>query len=221
MVLISLSFTIWVSVVYYLASFCMQILNNISSTGGGWCNDINNCAMRAEAKTLGSSDLWYEYVTCKGGGNFDPRGTSTSGTPYKGSYPCSDDGGMEGLFSYNSVENPLTWNWNKVYVPYCDGASFSGDVDEPVEVKDGGYRGSLYFRGHKILLAVYDSLLSTKGLDRASDAIISGSSAGGLTVYLHIDEIAGIIKHRSSARVVGIPDAGFFLDVPAYGTYHR
>jgi hypothetical protein len=100
---------------------------------------------------------------------------------------------MEGLLSYNSIENPLTWNWNKVFVPYCDGASFSGDVDEPVN-----FQGmDLYFKGYKILQAVYSHLLAYRDLDKSSDVIISGSSAGGLAVFLHLDKIVDMIEGRS------------------------
>jgi len=45
---------------------------------------------------------------------------------------------MAGIFSYNSKEMPLTYNWNKVYVPYCDGASFAGEVEDPTSVEING-----------------------------------------------------------------------------------
>lgn len=186
--------------------------------GGGWCNNYLNCYMRAKMKVLGSSDKWLQEVTCRGGMDFDPPGTSTYATSLSGSYPCNDDGGMEGLLSYNSIENPLTWNWNKVFVPYCDGASFSGDVDEPVN-----FQGmDLHFKGYKILQAVYSHLLAYRDLDKASDVIISGSSAGGLAVFLHLDKIADMIrKGGSKAKIVGVPDAGFFLDVPALNSGYQ
>ena len=128
---------------------------------------------------------------------------------------------MDGLMSYNSLVNPLTYNWNKVWVGYCDGGSFLGDVDEPVKFDSPFFKkGLLYFRGKAILEAVYDSLLRTQGLDKATDVIVSGSSAGGLSVMLNIDKISKIIKAGSSAKkkpkVVGVVDAGFFLDVKAY-----
>jgi hypothetical protein len=43
---------------------------------------------------------------------------------------------MRGLLSYAPEENPLMYNWNKVYVGYCDGASFGGDVSDPVSLPD-------------------------------------------------------------------------------------
>jgi hypothetical protein len=44
-----------------------------------------------------------------------------------------------GLMSSSAAANPNFHDWNAVYVPYCDGTSWSGDLDGPVE--------GLYFRG--------------------------------------------------------------------------
>ena len=141
--------------------------------------------------------------------------------PCLGSLPCHYDGGQQGLLSYNSIENPLAYNWNKVFIPYCDGASFSGNIDEPV--KSNETKGEVYFRGKAILDAVYDTLLSSKfDMSRASDVILSGSSAGGLAVMLHADTIAKKIHAvNSKTNVAGIPDAGFFMDIPSVDGENR
>nr|GMD93254.1 pectin acetylesterase 7 isoform X2 [Ipomoea batatas] len=34
-----------------------------------------------------------------------------------------------GIISKNSTENPEFHNWNKIYVVYCDGSSYTGDMD--------------------------------------------------------------------------------------------
>ena len=51
------------------------------------------------------------------------------------------------------------------------------------------------------------------GLASAKDArlVVGGTSAGGLATYLHIDHYRERIP--PAVRVVGMPDAGFFLDV--------
>ena len=48
-----------------------------------------------------------------------------------------------------------------------------------------------------------------------------GSSAGGLAVFLNIDYIASKIKEKAShdTVVVGMPDGGFFLDLPSSHGY--
>ena len=129
-----------------------------------------------------------------------------------GSLPCRFDGG---LFSYNSIENPLSYNWNKVFVPYCDGASFSGSVDQPVA--SNKTKDTVYFRGKDILDAVYDTLLNKYKMDSAKDVIITGSSAGGLTAILHADHIADRIreKNHNNPNIAAIPDAGYFMDIPS------
>ena len=127
-----------------------------------------------------------------------------------GSLPCRFDGG---LFSYNSIENPLSYNWNKVFVPYCDGASFSGSVDQPVA--SNKTNDVVYFRGKDIMDAVYDTLLTKYKMHEAEDVIITGSSAGGLTAILHADHIADKIREKNikNPNIAAIPDAGYFMDV--------
>ena len=72
----------------------------------------------------------------------------------------------------------------------------------------------IYFRGKRILDAVIAGLAASHGLTNAKRVVISGNSAGGLTVYLHLDRIAALIsKVAPAASVVGFPDGGFFLDI--------
>ena len=191
--------------------------------GGGWCETIHNCAYQSIHSQWGSSKLWRKDVTCKGEHSKQARDDSTPHIKDKKgglSIPCFEEGGMDGLLSYNPLVNPLTYNWNKIWIPYCDGASFMGDQDETTPVDFSFFKGGLYFRGAAIIKAVYDNLIKDFGVDKATDVIISGSSAGGLTVMLHIDRIARWIKDSSkldkSPRVVGVSDAGYFLDVKSY-----
>ena len=92
---------------------------------------------------------------------------------------------------------------------YCDGASFSGDVEAPVKVGSD----TIYFRGHRILDAIIDEM-STKGLSVATDFIVNGCSAGGLSVYLHLDYIRKRTQAQNAALVVkGVPECGMFMDL--------
>jgi hypothetical protein len=117
-----------------------------------------------------------------------------------------------GVLSSDSTVNADFYNWTKAIVKYCDGASFSGDVGAAVEYDST----LLYFRGERVLQAVLSDLQDTWALDQASEVIVHGWSAGGLTAMLHVDEIAALIKANSKANdevtVVGYFDAGFFLD---------
>ena len=95
------------------------------------------------------------------------------------------------MFSSDPVMNPLTYNWNKIYVGYCDGASFSGARKEKAS-------NGLHYKGYFILGAVYSTFFDKFGMGEATEVIVSGTSAGGLSVFLHLDQIAELINHTKS-----------------------
>ena len=103
--------------------------------------------------------------------------------------------------------SPL-WNYNSVIMNYCDGGSFAGSAT----VEHAGT--TLHFRGKDIRDATVRALQTEHSMDAASDVVVSGQSAGGLAVFLGLDTMAAQI-HRTSpqTRVVGLPDAGVFLDM--------
>ena len=101
-----------------------------------------------------------------------------------------------GLFADEQEVNPIVYNWNKVVVGYCDGGSYTGTVKEEIEVPNR-HKAYVHLKGSFILDAIYAVLLNDFGMKKAKEVIISGSSAGGLGVYLHIDRIAEKIKSRS------------------------
>jgi hypothetical protein len=53
---------------------------------------------------------------------------------------------------------------------------------------------TLWFRGKHILKAMQSDLLKNRGLDKSTDVVISGCSAGGLATFLHVDNWAGVLK---------------------------
>jgi len=96
---------------------------------------------------------------------------------------------------------------------YGDGASRSGDVESPVSV--GGK--DIFFRGFASLNAGIDLLLSL-GMGAAKLITFTGGSAGGLTVFLHLDHVRERMRTQApNARVVGEPVCGFFADLPTDG----
>ncbi|CAO1947405.1 unnamed protein product [Urochloa humidicola] len=110
-----------------------------------------------------------------------------------------------GILSDDESQNPDFYNWNKVKIRYCDGASFSGNVQD--EVKNGT---SFFFRGQRIWEAVMADLLS-KGLSRAKQAFLTGCSAGGLSTYIHCDDFRALLPKTPTVKCLA--DGGFFLDV--------
>jgi hypothetical protein len=133
--------------------------------GGGWCESPSDCAGRSRTH-LGSS-RGYEAGHLTGRIQNHGRGCPSGG-----------------YFSTLEGTNPLMWNWNVVYLFYCGGGSWTGSRSSP-------YRGDshtpLHFHGKQIRSGVQSMLMQRLGLDRATDVVVSGASAGALAVYLTVD----------------------------------
>ncbi|KAK9077771.1 hypothetical protein SSX86_006109 [Deinandra increscens subsp. villosa] len=110
---------------------------------------------------------------------------------------------FSGILSNKQHQNPKFYNWNRVYMRYCDGSSFTGDVEEVDQV----YANGLYFRGARVFNAIVEELMSI-GMKDAQNALLSGCSAGGLAAILNCDKFRGYFS--SSTRVKCVPDAGYF-----------
>ena len=101
--------------------------------------------------------------------------------------------------------NPDFCNFNRVHMVYCDGNSFSGNRDDPVEVNGE----KLYFRGKRIIDAILQTL-TPMGLKDADIVLLTGCSAGGLATYLHTDYVhsrmpSTVTKFKSSPVSGGVP----------------
>ncbi|KAL9833202.1 Pectin acetylesterase 6 [Arabidopsis thaliana] len=106
-----------------------------------------------------------------------------------------------GILSNRSEENPDFFNWNRIKLRYCDGASFSGDSQDE--------SSQLFYRGQRIWQVAMEEFLSL-GMKQANQALLSGCSAGGLASILHCDEFRELLP--SSTKVKCLSDAGMFLD---------
>lgn len=106
--------------------------------GGGWCWDAESCFSRIHMF----------------------RGSSLD---YPDVYP---DETLKEYLSNDPLHNPLLYNWNMVYIRYCDGSSYAGDARIPYKVQfykllwlayhtirdDFGYNDILLSIGHYIAL---------------------------------------------------------------------
>ncbi|KAI3881437.1 hypothetical protein MKX03_009505 [Papaver bracteatum] len=108
-----------------------------------------------------------------------------------------------GILSNNKSQNPDFFNWNRVKIRYCDGASFAGNQSES-ESSTG-----LFFRGQLIWDAVMEELLSL-GLANSQQILLSGCSAGGLATLIHCDDLKKMLPREVIVKCLS--DAGFFLD---------
>lgn len=111
---------------------------------------------------------------------------------------------FSGILSNKPQFNPDFYSWNRVKVRYCDGSSFTGDVEAVNPAT------KLHFRGARIFLAVIEDLLE-KGMKNAKNAVLSGCSAGGLTAILHCDNFKALLP--MGAKVKCFSDAGYFINV--------
>jgi len=195
----------------------------VHQQGGGWCLSDEACYQRGATSNIGSSKNWAD-ANC-----------TYDGSPSSEQYPCTADG-SKGLMSADEETNPLMANWSKIFLGYCDGASQAGFVKERVAVPKHGPDAFVYYRGKYILDALYDTFLSSSSssspqvvnMQLAKEVILSGTSAGGLSVFLHADYLNAKINAAAASsssftaastslvKVVAAPDAGFFLDFDSY-----
>jgi len=114
-----------------------------------------------------------------------------------------------GPLDEDPMVNPDFYDWNHAFFVYCDGASFSGNLDNPVVVGED----KLYYRGFRILTETINDLLANRGLDQATDVLVVGDSAGGMATFYHIDVIKSFMP-PSVTRFKAAPFSGVFLDNP-------
>ncbi|KAL1530987.1 [Wnt protein] O-palmitoleoyl-L-serine hydrolase [Salvia divinorum] len=141
--------------------------------GGAWCYSEENCLSRSK----------YNNNT----------GTTKYAAPKS----------FTTFLSQNRIINPDFYNWNRVLIRYCDGASFMADVEavDPVT--------KLYRRGRRIFASVLEELITTKAMGNAANALLIGDSAGGLATILNCDRFHSFLP--DACRVKCVSDAGFFI----------
>ncbi|KAJ3707114.1 hypothetical protein LUZ61_010819 [Rhynchospora tenuis] len=122
---------------------------------------------------------------------------------YRGSSKHMPPLSFSGILGNQQSSNPDFYNWNRIKIRYCDGSSFTGDVDT-VDPKT-----NLHYRGNRIWLAIIQDLLA-KGMNNAQNALLSGCSAGGLASILHCDKFRSLLP--ATAKVKCLSDAGYFID---------
>ena len=155
----------------------------IHFNGGAWCFDANACIERSHG-SLGSTKKL-------------PK-----------SPPI-----IQGINSPNPTVNPDFYDWNLVWVVYCDGASFTGNREKPIISKSSGQ--TIYLRGKRVLNAIINDLLYNRDFKSAESVILTGSSAGSMAAIFQADYIASKFAPTVPVRVLA--DAGFFIDTSPIG----
>jgi hypothetical protein len=110
-----------------------------------------------------------------------------------------------------SALNPFQ-NHSHVYVPYCSGDTWLGSSAQGHFLLSG-----MQMSGHLIIETLVEWLLNTTSFGSSSDVILSGTSAGGIGTYQHVDWLADkmtnfakTMQHKAP-RVTGFAIEGMFF----------
>ncbi|KAI3804559.1 hypothetical protein L1987_26193 [Smallanthus sonchifolius] len=170
---------------------------------GAVCLDGSPPAYHWDMGSGAGINNWLVHIEGGGWCNNVSTCLARKGTRLGSSNQMVEQVAFSGILHDQPIYNPDFYNWNKIKVRYCDGASFTGDV-EKVDPKT-----NLHFRGARIFRAVIEDLLA-KGMKNAENAILSGCSAGGLTSILHCDKFKAFFP--TSTTVKCLADAGYFIN---------
>lgn len=155
--------------------------------GGGHCGTAAECAARYRSRRdLMSSEPLVDGAVL-------PR---TSG----------------GFKSIDPAENPDFYDATVVQLHYCSSDLWTGDV-AAVAGAPLDQMARWHFRGRAIVEAVLAEL-ATQGLGDPTEFLLIGSSAGGVGVINHADDLRARLP--SSTRMLVASDAGFIIDYPEY-----
>ncbi|XP_021730066.1 pectin acetylesterase 9-like [Chenopodium quinoa] len=180
-----------------------MVKNTTAKHLGAYCLDGSLPAYQFSKGFGSGASNWLLHIEGGGWCN-DVNSCLERATTEVGSSNYMTENNFTGILSNNESLNPDFYNWNRVMLRYCDGASFAGN-----SLYENG-TSSLYFRGQKIWQAIISDLLP-QGLAHAEKALLSGCSAGGLAVFLHCDNFSRSLPGNASVKCIS--DAGFFLDV--------
>ncbi len=129
------------------------------SSGGGWCYSDSECYERSKG-VLGSSNAYPPTLDL-----------SQNNAMFMG--PSFEQ------ISNNMTVNPFLFSFSKIFLPYGDGTSQVSDLADPVPTNNS----TIYYRGARVIKELI-SRIAAGELAGATDIIVGGSSAGGLSTYL-------------------------------------
>ena len=182
-----------------------QLQVQLNATGSrGWVIHLSGGGWGAPKNNTGSDEL-----------NDDGVKSGLGGVgPYSGCYKHCD-----GILSNDPVQNPMFCEYNKAFLPENDGSSYTANLENPVPGMSGKPH---YFRGARILSATIAFFLRDYDMKSATDVILTGTSSGGMGVYLNCDRVADQIHAANpEIRVSCLADAGMFLDYPTRTGFFR
>ena len=101
------------------------------------------------------------------------------------------------FFSNKEKYNPSFYNWNKIFIKYCDGLGHISNTNSY----------GLYFNGLNNTLGVLNYLKKNFDFEKAENVVISGYSAGGLAALIYSNFINNLTIKKNNTIVIA--DSGF------------
>ncbi|KAK4539897.1 hypothetical protein RGQ29_031871 [Quercus rubra] len=181
----------------------LTLVRNAKNTGA-FCLDGSLPGYHFQKGFGSGSNNWLLHVEGGGWCNTVSSCSSRKFTRLGSSKYMESQVPFSGILSRDPSQNPDFFNWNKVKIRYCDGASFASHPESEPKNEE-----KLFFRGQLIWEALMDELLSI-GLSNAKQALLSGCSAGGLATLIHCDNFRELLPKDTTVKCLA--DAGFFLD---------
>ena len=112
-----------------------------------------------------------------------------------------------GYFSSMQDHNPKFWNWNKIFISYCDGSNYQGYREDPYLYNDT----LLWFRGYNNTISIFEYARTHLGLFNASEVFVAGASSGGQASFYWTAFLQNYLP--KSVNLMGLSDSGFFIDI--------
>ena len=109
------------------------------------------------------------------------------------------------LLSSKEKYNPNFYNWNKIFVRYCDGSSF---ISDRVYEKNNS---KIYMYGKNNLLGVMNYLTLNYNFTDADSVILSGFSAGSFATLIYANYMDSLTVKKNNTYIIS--DSGFFYDL--------
>ena len=109
------------------------------------------------------------------------------------------------LLSSKEKLNPNFYNWNKIFVRYCDGSSF---ISDKIYQENGN---KIYMYGKNNLFGVLNYLKIHHNFTEADSVILSGFSAGSFATLIYANYIYSLTTKNNNTFIIS--DSGFFYDL--------
>jgi len=180
-------------------------------SGHGYCLDGSPAGFYYDEPISQSSSLWVFFIR-GGGACYTEKTCKSRSKTDKGSSVNwkATEKYDHGIQSSNPDINPDFYDSHKVHIPYCSGDTHSGRRITATEETWG-----FYFSGHINFMKILKFLLASQTigpqLKKATQVILSGSSAGGKGTLINVDHLANTLPW---ATVKGAPISGWFM--PGY-----